>query len=95
MLRSKPKISQRRKTAAGSRSRKLHVGTYEGEKWLFSYNVEKGKDYPLGRYLTKMPKGWKVLSGATTAPKGYVWITNGKSHFGGDRKTALIKKNNK
>lgn len=37
-----------------------------------------------------MPKGWKVIDGATTAPKGYTWISNGKSAFGGNRKIALV-----
>lgn len=38
-----------------------------------------------------MPTGWKVIQGALTAPIGYVWICNGKSHFGGERKQALIR----
>lgn len=45
-----------------------------------------------------MPKGWKVLEGATTAPKGYVWIWNVKSLFpknGEERfRSGLIKEDN-
>lgn len=38
-----------------------------------------------------VPHGWSVIIGATTAPKGYVWVSNNKSHFGGERKQALVK----
>ena len=41
--------------------------------------------------VRKMPKGWKVLLNATTAPKGHVWITNNKPQFSGKRKYALLK----
>lgn len=36
------------------------------------------------------PEGWKVLTGATTAPAGYVWISNGKSLFGGEYEQGLL-----
>lgn len=39
---------------------------------------------------TDMPSGWKRMIGAVTAPKGSVWICNGKSRFSGERKTALL-----
>ena len=38
-----------------------------------------------------LPHGWKVLKGATTAPKGYKWISNNKSRFSGARKLAFLK----
>ena len=38
---------------------------------------------------SSLPKGWKRLSGATTAPKGYIWIYNGKSRFGGGYKKTV------
>jgi len=41
--------------------------------------------------LDKMPDGWKVCKGATTAPYGYVWINNGKSLFTGEYNHALLK----
>lgn len=37
-----------------------------------------------------MPPHYGVTSGASTAPVGAVWICNGKSRFGGERKTALL-----
>jgi hypothetical protein len=39
----------------------------------------------------KMPKGWKRLKGAQTARRGYEWICNGKSRFGGEYRHALLK----
>ena len=41
--------------------------------------------------LVEVPKGWKRLEGATTAPKGYSWYYNGKSRFDKGYKCALIK----
>lgn len=38
-----------------------------------------------------IPDGWKIDKGAMTAPKGFCWITNGKSRFGTERKSALLK----
>ncbi len=38
----------------------------------------------------RIPKGWKVLKGATTAPNGYVWIWNGKSRFLGEYRAGLV-----
>ena len=40
--------------------------------------------------LDHVPKGWKILEGAMTAPRGYKWIYNGESLFSGKRKTALV-----
>lgn len=39
----------------------------------------------------RKPAGWKETNGATTAPRGYKWIDNGKSRFGGKRRSALLK----
>ena len=39
----------------------------------------------------KMPKGWKYTEGATTAPFGYAWANNGKSRFGGEYESALVR----
>lgn len=36
-------------------------------------------------------KQWKPIHGATTALKGYIWISNGKSRFDPERQTALLK----
>lgn len=38
-----------------------------------------------------MPDGWTELKGAQTAPKGYRWISNNKSRWDSERKTALLK----
>lgn len=42
------------------------------------------------KFLNKMPKGWKEIKGAQTAPKGYVWISNGKSIFDRNYQSGLI-----
>lgn len=39
----------------------------------------------------KMPDGWAVLRDAATAPRGYVWIWNRKSRFGGKYEHGLLK----
>lgn len=41
-------------------------------------------------YVEEVPQGYKVLDGATTAPLGYTWYTNGKSLING-RKNILVK----
>lgn len=40
----------------------------------------------------EMPKGWKVIDGALTAPLGLVWVHNCKSRFDGkhEHRQALI-----
>lgn len=43
------------------------------------------------KVYNRMPKGWSKLEGATTAPRGYEWISNNQSLFSGNRKTALLK----
>ncbi len=42
------------------------------------------------KVMTSVPKGWREIEGATTAPEGFKWITNGKSMFGGEREQALV-----
>lgn len=39
---------------------------------------------------SEVPKGWREIKGATTAPSGFKWISNGKSMFGGEREQALV-----
>lgn len=41
--------------------------------------------------LEEVPEGWTITEGTLTEPIGYRWCSNGKSRFGGERKTALIK----
>lgn len=38
----------------------------------------------------ELPEGYKVTSGALSAPIGSSWIDNGKSRFAGERKSALL-----
>ena len=45
----------------------------------------------LVKIVEKIPTGWKLLEGATTAPKGYKWVYNGQSLFSGNRERALLK----
>ena len=39
----------------------------------------------------EMPEGWALIPNAMTAPKGYAWIWNGKSRFGGEYQQGLLK----
>lgn len=43
------------------------------------------------KHYESIPIGWKVIKGATTAPLGYVWISNGKSRFSGEYEHGLLK----
>lgn len=38
----------------------------------------------------KLPKDWKIIKDATTNPKGYKWINNGKSRFSKNYKQGLL-----
>ena len=38
-----------------------------------------------------LPNGWKIDALALTAPKGFLWINNGKSRFGGEYISALLR----
>lgn len=42
-------------------------------------------------YVESVPDGFKELKGATTAPLGYTWYTNGKSILDKSRKSILVK----
>lgn len=50
--------------------------------------VYKNKEYDV---FNKLPNGWSIVKGATTAPVGYRWIHNGKSRFSKERKLAFLK----
>lgn len=43
------------------------------------------------RFVDELPKGWKAIDGATTAPSGYIWIYNGANPFQGYYEYALLK----
>jgi hypothetical protein len=49
------------------------------------------QEYPV---YDKMPEGYRELKNATTAPRGYRWITNSGSMFDKNRKLAFIKDHN-
>ena len=42
-------------------------------------------------YVEIVPKGYKKIEGAMTAPLGYTWYSNGKSLLDKERKTILVK----
>ena len=44
----------------------------------------------MANILQEVPEGWNIDEGATTAPAGYVWVTNGESRFSGNRQSALV-----
>lgn len=41
--------------------------------------------------MGELPEGWRVLEGALCAPRGYAFISNGKSRFGDEYENALLK----
>lgn len=41
--------------------------------------------------LVEVPEGYKKIKGATTAPRGYSWYSNGKSKFSGEYRSVLVK----
>lgn len=55
-------------------------------KYTIDYFKKRGVEI-----FDKAPDGYIKLEGATTAPKGYEWYSNGKSRFGGEYKNALVK----
>lgn len=46
------------------------------------------RNFPI---FERIPDGWHELSGATTAPIGYLFISNGKSRFSKEYRCALVK----
>ena len=46
---------------------------------------------PLVRKLDELPKGWKVMEGTLTEPKGWRWAHNGMSIGSGKREKALVR----
>jgi hypothetical protein len=43
------------------------------------------------KVYTELPKGWRIIEGAMTAPRGYIWICNNKSRFSKEYESALLK----
>ncbi len=59
------------------------LGKSDGEQYLTGQKIRGFSVY------SQIPEGWEIDSGAITAPKGYVIISNCESRFGGKRKTGL------
>ncbi len=55
-------------------------------KYTVAYHKSRGTEV-----RNSVPEGYIKLEGATTAPKGYEWYSNGKSRFGGEYKSILVK----
>ena len=49
------------------------------------------KSWKQSDIISELPEGWKRVEGATTAPNGYVVVSNNESRFGGGRETKLMK----
>ena len=68
-------------------------GASSGKQYSGSGSVTmkkiNGEDYQV--INGELPKGWTRIEGALTAPRGYTWVSNSKSRFSGERKSALIK----
>ena len=43
------------------------------------------------KIYNELPNGWSIKKNATTAPIGYVWISNNKSYFSNEYKSGLLK----
>jgi len=76
-------ISENKSVVVGDKKKdytitKKKLKTRKGE---FEYDI-----------IDKLPDGWRVNPDATTAPNGYVWVDNKKSLFGGERESAIIKR---
>lgn len=67
------------------------------EKKLVKNGLDRmgNQKYTEVKVYKKIPKGWKEIKGATTAPAGYKWIDNGERLFGGNYKSAFVKIENK
>jgi hypothetical protein len=50
------------------------------------YFINKGV-----KVLNELPFGWCFIYGATTAPRGYKWVNNGRSLFSKEYEHALLK----
>lgn len=87
-IQSTPSYKKKMDEAVEELNKKYDYNNKKGsnEKYTVDYFKEKGVDVK-----DKIPEGWQKLEGATTAPKGYEWYSNGKSRFGGEYKNALIK----
>lgn len=68
----------------------LMMADQKGKKMKEYSNIMKAAEKYGVEIYREMPEGWKVTAGALTAPRGVVWINNGKSLFKGERKAAFL-----
>lgn len=52
--------------------------------------IKDFKDRGINVY-DELPEGYIINEDASTAPHGYVWVSNNKSFFSGERKNGLLK----
>ena len=88
-LKNSPRIREGRNIMSGSKKKHSAVEPKSGEQYI-TMNEGLSGEYKV-KVLQRQPKGWTPIKGAMTAPRGYIWVSNNKSLFGGERKTALIK----
>lgn len=80
-----PKVTASKTTKTTAPKEKRFILRKDG------FDKEGNQKFKAIRVYERKPNGWKVNEGATTAPVGYQWINNGKSLFGGKRKSGLLK----
>ncbi len=59
------------------------------EKTMLEKITQYGKSHNIDVY-GHMPPGYSMMPGASTAPVGSMWISNGKSRFNSERRKALL-----
>lgn len=53
------------------------------------FAVSQNKDLKASDFKSYRPNGWKVVENSTAAPRGYAWVSNGKSEQALVPKTTL------
>lgn len=88
---SSKKTTSTSKAKKGNTVKKTTVKSNELFLMKTGLDEQGNQKYTEIKVYKRKPAGWKETNGATTAPRGYKWIDNGKSHFGGKRRSALLK----
>ena len=79
------------KTVAKQQGKNLEIEDFENLNIQNATVKTKAGKEKVIEYVDEVPKGWVKNDGATTAPLGYKWYTNGKSLIKGERKNILVK----
>ena len=79
------------KTVAKQQGKNLEIEDFENLNIQNATVKTKAGKEKVIEYVNEVPKGWVKNDGATTAPLGYKWYTNGKSLIKGERKNILVK----